>query len=74
MAGKKTTTTKWNGDEIVRWVADQNARRVPTFVIVATKLDTKKKIVARYGLGAVFEKGGRLPPVVKARKVTRKAA
>ncbi len=47
--------------EITRWVADTRARRVPTFVIEATGLDTKKKIVARYGEGAAFEKGKPLP-------------
>jgi hypothetical protein len=47
--------------EIRRWVADTRARRVPTFVIEATGLDTKKKIVSKYGPGAAFEKGKALP-------------
>ncbi len=48
--------------DINRWVADRRARRVPKFVIELTNgLDTKKKIVARYGEGAVFEKGKPLP-------------
>ncbi len=47
--------------EITRWVADNRARRVPTFVIEATGLDTKKKIVARFGPNAAFEKGKPLP-------------
>ena len=48
--------------EIQRWVPDRRARRVPTFVIELTKgLDTKKKIVARYGTEAVFEKGKPAP-------------
>lgn len=48
--------------EITRWAADRRARRVPTFVIAMTNgLDTKKKIVARFGEGAVFEKGKALP-------------
>ncbi len=47
--------------EITRWVADSRARRVPNFVIDATGLDTKKKIVAKYGAGAAFEKGKALP-------------
>ncbi len=50
--------------EIVRWVADTRARRVPNFVIEATGLDTKKKIVAKYGPGAAFERG---KPVPKAK-------
>lgn len=50
--------------EITRWVADARARRVPKFVIEATGLDTKKKIVAKFGDGAAFEKG---KPVPKAR-------
>lgn len=47
--------------ELTRWVADSRARRVPNFVIGATGLDTKKKIVAKYGPGAAFEKGRPLP-------------
>ena len=48
--------------EITKWVADRNARRVPNFVIELTGgLDTKKKIVARFGEGVVFEKGKPLP-------------
>jgi hypothetical protein len=47
--------------EITRWVADNRARRVPTFVIEATGLDTKRKIVARYGPNVAFEKGKPLP-------------
>ncbi len=49
--------------EISRWVADARARRVPTFVIQSTGLDTKKKIVAKFGPGAVFEKGKPVPRV-----------
>ncbi len=47
--------------EITRWVADSRARRVPNFVIEATGLDTKKKIVAKFGPSAAFEKGKSLP-------------
>ena len=46
---------------IKKWTADRRARRVPTFVIEATGLDTKKKIVAKYGENATFEKGKPLP-------------
>jgi hypothetical protein len=49
--------------EMTRWVADNRARRVPKFVIEATGLDTKKKIVAKYGANAAFAKGKPLPPV-----------
>jgi hypothetical protein len=52
--------TRSRGD-ITRWVADTRARRVPNFVIEATGLDTKKKVVARYGANAAFEKGRPLP-------------
>ena len=49
--------------EMTMWIADNRARRVPNFVIEMTGgLDTKKKIVARYGHGAVFEKDKPLPP------------
>jgi hypothetical protein len=47
--------------EMTRWVADNRARRVPTFVIESTGLDTKKKIVAKYGANVAFEKGKPLP-------------
>jgi hypothetical protein len=47
--------------EINRWIADARARRVPNFVIDATGLDTKKKIVAKFGAGAAFERGKPLP-------------
>jgi hypothetical protein len=48
--------------DITRWAADRRARRVPKFVIEMTGgLDTKKKIVAKFGEGAVFEKGKALP-------------
>jgi hypothetical protein len=47
--------------EIRKWTADRRARRVPSFVIEATGLDTKKKIVAKYGANARFEKGKPLP-------------
>src|ERR1700674_2077441 len=48
--------------EITKWVADRRARRVPTFVIEMTGgLDTKKRIVAKYGENATFEKGKPLP-------------
>jgi len=46
---------------LTRWVADNRARRVPTFVIEATGLDTKKQIVARFGVNAAFAKGKPLP-------------
>jgi hypothetical protein len=52
---------------MTRWIADRRARRVPTFVIEMTGgLDTKKKIVARFGENAVFEKGKPLPRPAKA--------
>jgi sRNA-binding protein len=51
--------------EITRWVADRRARRVPTFVIDETGLDTKKKIVAKFGENAAFEKGKPLPTTLK---------
>jgi hypothetical protein len=47
--------------ELTRWVADNRARRVPNFVIEATGLDTKKKIVAKFGPNSAFEKGKPLP-------------
>jgi hypothetical protein len=52
--------------DITRWVADARARRVPTFVIELTGLDTKKKIVAKFGANAAFEKGKPSPKPAKA--------
>jgi len=46
---------------ITRWAADRRARRVPSFVIEATGLETKRQIVAKFGEGVVFEKGKPLP-------------
>jgi hypothetical protein len=55
------------GVEITKWIADRRARRVPIFVIEMTGgLDTKKKIVAKFGENATFEKGKPLPKAVKA--------
>jgi hypothetical protein len=53
--------------EITKWVADNRARRVPNFVIELTGgLDTKKKIVAKFGENVVFEKGRPAPKPAKA--------
>jgi hypothetical protein len=49
-------------EELTKWVADRRGRRVPKFVIALTGLDTKTKIVARYGENAAFGKGKPLPP------------
>jgi hypothetical protein len=53
--------------DITRWVTDARARRVPRFVIEVTGLDTKTKLVAKYGRDAVFVKGRSLPKPVRAR-------
>ena len=52
--------------DITKWVVDRRARRVPKFVIEATGLDTKKKIVSKFGENAAFEKGKPVPKTVKA--------
>lgn len=51
-------------EEIIRWVADRRARRVPNFVIQLTGLKTKKQIVQRYG-EAAFEKGRPAPKALR---------
>jgi site-specific DNA-methyltransferase (adenine-specific) len=49
------------------WVADSKARRVPNWVIKATEgLDTKAKIVDRFGPDARFEVGKALPAALTA--------
>jgi hypothetical protein len=58
----KTAARTRSPQELTKWVADRRARRVPTFVIELTGgLDTKKRIVAKFGEGAAFEKGKPLP-------------
>jgi len=60
--GASRARRRLRAQEMTKWVADNRARRVPKFVIELTGgLDTKKKIVARYGANAVFEKGRPLP-------------
>lgn len=50
-----------------KWVANAQARRVPKWVTKATEgLDTKAKIIDRYGPGAVFEVGKALPAQLSA--------
>jgi hypothetical protein len=51
--------------EMTEWAADRRARRVPTFVIELTGLDTKKKIVAKFGEGATFRRGKPAPAPLK---------
>jgi hypothetical protein len=58
---RRRTKGRSQRTEIRKWTADRRARRVPTFVIEATGLDTKKKIVSKYGENATFEKGKPLP-------------
>ncbi len=53
--------------DMTKWVADRRARRVPTFVIEMTGLDTKKKIVTKFGEDAAFEKGKPLPRPIERR-------
>ena len=55
--------------ELTKWVADNRVRRVPSFVIEATGLDTKKTVVAKFGDGATFAKGKPLPPRVDGAKL-----
>jgi hypothetical protein len=67
--GRRSRTRK----DIAKWTADRNARRVPTFVIEATGLDTKKKIVAKFGANVTFEKGKPLPTVASNAEKSVKA-
>ena len=61
-ARRTARSARARGADITKWVADNRARRVPKFVIAATGLDTKKKIVAKFGENAAFAKGKPLPP------------
>jgi hypothetical protein len=47
--------TNWEGGVIYRWVADNRARRVPLFVITTTGMRTKTEVVAKFGVGCVFD-------------------
>lgn len=61
-APRAAARTARRAGDITKWSADKSARRVPNFVKEQTGgLDTKKKIVAKYGDGATFEKGKPLP-------------
>jgi hypothetical protein len=60
-AGAGRSTRARRRVDITRWTADARARRVPKFVIESTGLDTKKKIVAKFGENVTFEKGKPLP-------------
>ena len=53
--------------EITRWIADERARRVPTFVIEQTGLKAKAQVIAKYGDRAVFEKGKPCPKPAERR-------
>jgi hypothetical protein len=69
---RKARRSRPAAKDITKWVADRRARRVPKFVIKATELDTKMKIVARFGEDAQFELGKALP-AVKAAETAAKA-
>jgi hypothetical protein len=89
-AGAPAKTTTANGDpapakrtekrrarptqELTKWVANATARRAPTFVMGMTGLDTKAKIIARFGTGATFEKGKPLPPQITVSKAALNAS
>jgi hypothetical protein len=60
----KPRRARGKGSQQSRSGADERPRRVPNFVIEATGLDTKKKIVAKYGEGVRFE-AGKPPPKPK---------
>ncbi len=65
--GRIKTARARSRQELTKWVADKRARRVPTFVIEMTGgMDTKKRIVAKFGENATFEKGKPLPKTAKA--------
>lgn len=57
----KAKPSRKRAAELTKWTADKRARRVPSFVIEKTGLDTKKKIEAKYGEGVTFTKDGPLP-------------
>ncbi len=59
---------------LTNWTADNRARRVPKFVIEMTDLDTKKKIVAKFGDGATFQKGKPLPAPVSGKAARKEEA
>jgi hypothetical protein len=74
VAAKSGSARRPPRKEMTKWVADNRARRVPIFVIEATGLDTKKKIVAKYGENAKFDKGKPLPTAKTTKPVTAKIA
>jgi hypothetical protein len=73
-SGRVVSRPRRRNVEMTEWTADRRARRVPTFVIEATGLDTKKKIVAKFGEGVTFHKGRPLPAPKKPASETTPAA
>lgn len=69
---RKSTKKRPPRAEITKWTAGPKERRVPNFVIEATGLDTKKKIVAKFGEGATFEKDKPLPAELRVSKESLK--
>jgi len=64
--GKPKGRRRRRGSQSV-WVADSKARRVPTWVVKSTDgLDTKAKVIDRFGPGARFELGKPLPAPLSA--------
>jgi hypothetical protein len=61
LRGRAGTARRRRNVEMTEWTADRRARRVPNFVIEATGLATKKKIVAKFGENVTFERGKPLP-------------
>lgn len=70
----KTARRRRRRNGMTAWAADSRAKRVPTFVIQATRLKTKKAIVSRFGPLARFEKGKALPPQLSAKQRANLAA
>ena len=55
------TEARKRESSVDKWIADRNARRVPTFVQKLTGIEKKANIVEVFGEGAVFMKGEPLP-------------
>jgi hypothetical protein len=58
---------------MTRCLANARACRVPNFVKEMTGLDRKKKIVAKYGENAAFEKGKPAPALAEKHATEPKA-
>jgi hypothetical protein len=63
LSRRRKLTTQRRDDEIVLWVLNTAARRVPNFVQELTGCKTKKELFVRFGPNCVFDRTSGSPRV-----------